>query len=168
MASEGTIEDVKQEEERQDDEDSREEEKHHDTDQNASTRLGSMEEKSIPALRAQLDNVQTRYRKKEARLVNDLNCEYDYTIKHLDPIISEALEDLMLHRPEQVSAYLAFYMAGSVDVSMYKKTQLQPQAYFERKIQPALGLAMDSVIRDKPDDVKAYLTKFFEHRASIY
>ncbi|RHY64756.1 hypothetical protein DYB38_006043 [Aphanomyces astaci] len=134
------------------------------------------EVKSIPALRAQLDDgtyvdtspcvtklfvyvVQARYRHKEPELLNELNNTYDYMVKNLDPIISEALEDLMLHRPEQVAAYLAFYMAG---------TQLQPQAYFERKVQPALGLAMDSVIRDKPDDVKAYLMTFFDQRANIY
>ncbi|ETV81826.1 hypothetical protein H257_05394 [Aphanomyces astaci] len=126
------------------------------------------EVKSIPALRAQLDDVQARYRHKEPELLNELNNTYDYMVKNLDPIMSEALEDLMLHRPEQVAAYLAFYMAGTVDVSKYKKTQLQPQAYFERKVQPALGLAVDSVIRDKPDDVKAYLMTFFDQRANIY
>ncbi|KAF0683415.1 Aste57867_24539 [Aphanomyces stellatus] len=124
--------------------------------------------KSLPTQWAQLDKVQKRYQNKEKVLLKDLETTYDFMARNLDPIISELLEELMLHRPEQVSAFLAVYILGPVDATRFKKTQLQPQAYFDRKVHPALSLAMDSVVRDKPQDVKAYLTDFFEQRANVY
>jgi hypothetical protein len=49
-------------------------------------------------------------------MMQHLDQEYDYMIKNVDPIISEALEVLMYHKPEQVAAYLVQFMknpAGS-------------------------------------------------------
>ncbi|CAK4071365.1 unnamed protein product [Aphanomyces euteiches] len=122
----------------------------------------------LVTLREQLEKVQARYRNKDQRLAQQLDSKYEYMIHHLDPFISEALEELMLHRPEQVSAFLALYIRGPIDASRFKKTQLQPQVYFDRKVHPALSLAMDSVLRDIPDDIQAYLVDFFEKRATVY
>jgi hypothetical protein len=40
---------------------------------------------------------------------------YDYMAKHVDPLLSKALEELLLYQPEQTVGFLADYFGGRLD-----------------------------------------------------
>ncbi|OQR90762.1 hypothetical protein ACHHYP_05259 [Achlya hypogyna] len=122
----------------------------------------------ITTKREVVAKVQTRYKAHEPFLMRNMDDDYDYMVKTTDPIFAEALEAIVLHKPEQVAAYLADFMLGEVDLMKFKRSQLQTQYYFDRKVREVMSLAIDSVIQDRPTEVRPYLAAFFLKRVNVY
>ncbi|OQS02941.1 hypothetical protein THRCLA_21287 [Thraustotheca clavata] len=127
-----------------------------------------MREVSISTKRAIVEKVQTRYKQQDAYLLRDLDTDYDYIVKALDPIFSEALEAVMLYKPEQVALFLSQFLAGTLDLEKVKRSNLQTQFYFDRKVREVMALAMDSTVQEHPTDIRAFLADFFDKRINIY
>ncbi|EQC35020.1 hypothetical protein SDRG_07260 [Saprolegnia diclina VS20] len=123
----------------------------------------------ITTKRAIVTKVQTRHKANETFLQHDLENDYDYMVKTTDPIFADALEAIVQHKPEQVASYLAdFMVGGEIDLMKFKRSQLQTQFYFDRKVRDVMSLAIGAVIQDRPTDVRAYLADFFQKRSNDY
>jgi hypothetical protein len=46
--------------------------------------------------------------------------------------------------------------------------EFRRQQYFDRKVRHLVALAMNSAVKDQPEDIVAYLGDFFEARTKFY
>lgn len=62
---------------------------------------------------------QDRFRAHDPHLQESLHEHYDYMIKHLDPVLSPAIEQALLYQPDQIADFLANTVRGTLDPSKY-------------------------------------------------
>lgn len=62
---------------------------------------------------------QKRYREHDPHLQSALDETYDYMTKHLDPILSRAIEEVLLYQPDQTADFLAHFLRGTLNPKKY-------------------------------------------------
>ncbi len=63
-----------------------------------------------------------RFHIKDPYLQQTLEENYDFMIQKVDPIISEALEQVLLYQPEQAAEFLADFMKGTLEPKNFNYT----------------------------------------------
>ncbi|TMW68616.1 hypothetical protein Poli38472_006084 [Pythium oligandrum] len=111
---------------------------------------------------------QHRYHEQDPQMQRVLEENYDYMVKHLDPVMSQAIEKVLLYQPDQAADFLAQYFRGTLEVKNYHYVEFQRQQYYDRKVRHLLALAMNSAVKDRPDDVRLYFADFFDARTKFY
>uniref|UniRef100_K3WQE1 Uncharacterized protein n=1 Tax=Globisporangium ultimum (strain ATCC 200006 / CBS 805.95 / DAOM BR144) TaxID=431595 RepID=K3WQE1_GLOUD len=109
-----------------------------------------------------------RYKAHDPHLQAALTDHYDYMTKHLDPVLSKAIEEVLLYQPDQTADFLAQFLRGTVNPKKYTYLEIKRQQYFDRKVRHLVTLVINSAIKDRPEDPTTYLAEFFEARTKFY
>lgn len=62
---------------------------------------------------------QARFRTHEPHLQAALDDTYEYMTKHLDPVLSLAIEEALLYQPDQIADFLAQFLRGTLNPKKY-------------------------------------------------
>lgn len=65
---------------------------------------------------------QKRYKEHNTQLNIQLEKTYDFLNVNIDPIMTKAIEKLLINKPENVADFLANYMRGTIVISDYEKS----------------------------------------------
>lgn len=65
--------------------------------------------------RLDLEPEQERFRTHDPNLQTALDATYEYMTKHLDPVLSKAIEEVLLYQPDQTADFLAQFLRGTLN-----------------------------------------------------
>ncbi|TYZ59212.1 hypothetical protein PybrP1_007145 [[Pythium] brassicae (nom. inval.)] len=111
---------------------------------------------------------QERFWRHDPSLQAALDDTYSYMTKHLDPVLSKAIEEVLLYQPDQTADFLAQFLRGTLNPKKFTYVNIKRQQYFDRKVRHLVALGMNSAVVDRPEDPTAYLAEFFEARTKFY
>ncbi|RLN62202.1 hypothetical protein BBJ29_002342 [Phytophthora kernoviae] len=120
------------------------------------------------AVSALIRDEQERYRLHDHYLSTALDEVHEYMTAKIDPILTKALEEVLLYQPDQTADFLANAVRGTLNLKKYNYVELKRQVYFDRKVRHLMVLATNSAIRERPVDLPAYLADLFESRSKFY
>lgn len=62
---------------------------------------------------------QERFRSHDPNLQAALDDTYEYMTKHLDPVLSKAIEEVLLYQPDQTADFLAHFLRGTLNPTQF-------------------------------------------------